>query len=1116
MDFSVSGDHLACLPACIFPNYSVHFWIQSDILIEYNALILQTLELEETIESFSTPYADDIYHQRMTSVFTAPTTGNYTFWVFSDDHSNVYISELQASSSGLTQIIDFNSHCSHLFCSADQRSDVVHLSEGVDYLIQAEHMESGGANYFTLGMIVPGDTPAYNSLREIQDLTITMDYTYEKQKFDIPITSTVTGGFFMIHQENPEGSNWEVSISALATAAEIEAAIYWGGTISVSACTSAESNGICFEVEFQSLVAEERTLLEIRYAPEAVVCSASCGLTPATFYSATRSASGSPSLTGSFAITYADLSTSDIEWGASAETVEARLDANPLFPPGPYYVTKTDSTFSTQTYRIEFAGVPGPVFSTFNVNITGLDGGDSISTTSAAVVEGSYDRLLMPIPGYMLRTLATAPQLRVTSRGHPAECGATSCDFIPTEANTPLVTSVEEFLGPDTLDAPDDARVLVIRGSGFSSAIAGNRITVANELCRMMDVSEERLLCALPSVVTGVNEIVVNVLSKGLARHVGDTAPFIVSGPLTVSSVSPTMGSVGGGTYVTITGGVFPMHAPEQVTVTFNEAAGSGDDATKTATLVSVTSSTIVFKSPPNAELKAEYDNVVLNVAGQQHEFAFGYDEDLTPLVLSVTPDLVSAVEPTLLTIEGEGLGAAAEDVEITLAGDVCVVRSIEADGTKTTCMWYPMDNTQLINCDVQCERLIDGVPRTTHDLQYNVMDKGLTVGVPGALSVRVALEINSVVPDHGSLLGGTRVTIRGAGFGTGEFFPNTVSVGTDYPASVCDISVATLTYVECITRPVALYDQELFQEVELTIRNVPTECKYIPYEDSFYGLQLETPTAAAPETLPDLGSLGTVPSPPPYPSPPPLYPPMYKTLTFYGVGEVDIAFAREGPTENWNRFYGLAKDDAGQQVEHAFPGIDPFASRRRGLLSVSPDAADMFYGLLSASLDAPDSPNASNAPATPGAQSAPDASESYAYYGLYGLGIEENVEVEGEEAESVNPPPSPPPYPPPSPPLSPPTPDFPPPPPPYVPPAGDCRFRYSVDYTPLVSSVSPTVTTASSPITISGSNWGTEDPAGLTVHLMLRSGANDVPLSLDATAVSEPPPPPSPFALHF
>eukprot|EP00193_Tetraselmis_chui_P006079 CAMPEP_0177755180 /NCGR_PEP_ID=MMETSP0491_2-20121128/2425_1 /TAXON_ID=63592 /ORGANISM="Tetraselmis chuii, Strain PLY429" /LENGTH=1350 /DNA_ID=CAMNT_0019270653 /DNA_START=165 /DNA_END=4213 /DNA_ORIENTATION=- len=979
------------LPQMFTGNRGVHREV-----FEGSSLDYQTLEFEEVLDSFDTWQRDGRYHQRLTSVFTAPTTGNYTFLVSSDDYSNMYISELQDSVNGLTQVLDLNSHCAQLFCSASQQSDKILLTAGVDYLIQVTHQEFGGQNYLHLGMVVPSDAPAYNSLREIQDVTISLSYTYEKQRFDIPITEPVTDGFYQIFQRytTTGGSSFgQVSVPALSNASVVQEAMFWLGDKEVTSCTSSTAEGICFEVEYQTLVSSPRELIEIRFAQEAIVCgSLSCGLTPATTYVANRTADGSPPVSGTWAITYGDLSTGPIGWGASADTVRTNLAANPLFPPGPYHVERIANDFDTQTYRIEFVGVAGPIFSTLNVNTTELDGGDTITATTSVVIEGSFDRLLMPIPGYMLRTMATSPQLRVTSAGHPARCALnTTCDFMPSEADTPVVTSVEEFLGPDTIAEPEAARVLVIHGSGFSSAINGNNVTVANELCRIMDVQEDRITCALTQVVTGVNKVVVNVLAKGLARHEGSNAPFIVSGPLTIDSVSPTSGSVGGGAYITITGGVFPTHAPELVTVTFEEAAGSSDAALADpipAAIVSVTSDTVVVKAPPNSELKAEFDNVVLGVAGQVYEFAFGYDESLTPLVTSVYPNLVSAVEPTLITIEGQGLGSSAADVEISLAGDVCIVRSIEADGSKTTCMWYPMDNTQLINCDVECERLIDGVPRTTHDLQYNVLDKGLTVGIPGALEIRVALEINSVVPEHGSLFGGTSVTIRGAGFGTGAFFPNTVSVGTDYPASVCDITFANLTYVECVTRPVAMNDEEEFQDVELTIRNVPTECKFIPYDDGiFYGMEVEAPVPGpAPGVLPDLGTLGTAQPPPPYPPAPPLYPPVYDTLFFYGVGEVQVAFARQAPTENWD---GLA-DDAGQQddVEHAFPGVDPFETRRRrGLLSMAPDAAhwSVMYGL--------------------------DVE-------FYGLG-EESIEVAEHEVEhddetAVGFPPSPPPSPPP------------------------------------------------------------------------------------------------------
>lgn len=524
------------------------------------------------IDSFDSPHhVDNYYHQRMRSVFTAPVSGNYSFWLASDDHGNVYISELQASGGSSTQLVDFNSNCADFFCSDSQRSAPVELVAGESYLIEATAQETAGLDYLHLGIVVPADASSYNSLREVQEISIEANITYEVQRLDIPLAAPATSGFYQLYHTFTDAEGLaqaeQVSVAPTATAAEVEALLTWVGSIAVSTCTSSTANGICFDVEFRSLAAEQRDLLEVRYAPEAVSCDGSCGLDPGAFYPATRQAVGSPPLGGEFTLTYGGATSTPLAWGASTSAVTEALEGLTGLPDGPYAVSRTANTVDTLTYTVEFVGVQGPVSGSLGVDVSSLTGGDAIAGTALVLMAGSYDRLLAPIPGWMLRTRETSPQLRVTSAGHAASCDLAGgdCPFLPTEALTPTVTSVTEYLGPASEAVPEDTRVLVIAGSGFSTAIDGNRVTVANELCLMMSAAEDSIVCSLPQVVTGAYEVVVTVLDKGLARHVGDAAPFIVVGELSVSSVSPTTGSVGGGTLVTITGGVFPAHEPEKV-----------------------------------------------------------------------------------------------------------------------------------------------------------------------------------------------------------------------------------------------------------------------------------------------------------------------------------------------------------------------------------------------------------------------------------------------------------------------------------------------------------------------------------------------------------------------
>ena len=1149
---------------------------------------LQTLlltDMKTSLDSLDGDYnRGSYYHQKMRTVFTAPATGAYKFFLSSDDHADVYVSEPEVdTASSTTKVIDFDGHCGDLFpraalnsyygCYSSSISSEISMVSGKDYVIELHHREWSGSDYAALGILVPNSDPSYNSMAEIELLDISATVSYEKQKVDIPLTSQVTAGTYNLY--------WTYDVNGFATFSEerinplnhttayLAEQMSFMGDIEVTLCTSSTTNGLCFEVEMKTLMSDQRSLLEVRYAAEMLTCTSTCGLAYNTKLYATRLQEGDPPVTGTFAISYGPLITGNIAWGASESTVRDALEAVDGFPGSRFFVKRTAFGPSQLTYDVEMIDFKGPMPFPLQISVDGLSGPASIVGNTTVLQTGSYDKLLTPIPSYMLSTVETKPQVRVTSNGHLSSCNATdaatgligSCPFVPSESLTPVITSVEEYLGPASSSDPATARVLVISGTGFSTDLNGNLITVAGEICAAMSAETTSVTCALTTVVTGTNNIVMTVLDKGLARHEGNLAPYFVVGPLTVTSVTPTIGSVGGGTFVTITGGVFPVRDPSLVVITFEEALNSGETGSIVVpALESISETAIVFKSPANSELKAEYDNVKVEIAGFSHEFAFGYDANLSPLITSVTPQLVSAVEPTLLTITGQDLGTSASQVEITLGGDPCVVRTIS--DTVTTCMWYPMDNTQLINCDVQCERLIDGVPRTNHDIVYNYKSKGIAVGVPGALSVRVALEINSVVPDHGSLFGGTMVTIRGAGFGTGDNFPTTVSVGTDYPASLCDVIFINLTYIECSTRQVAQNDQGMYQDVEATIRNVPTECNYIPYvapaaifygldatdgvsgetgsaletqdATAFYGLvsgEVSEPASPPPPGVFSLGTLSDVPPPPPYPPSPPQYPSEFNTVTYYGIGDVVVEFPRSGPKGNYpfdstaenpfpgvNYFFPPPPEGTGSPPPPPPPSPPPpLAGGRRRLLSsegiygLSLENTGSTVGALSSSegmygLNSDGLSQLSNAPSPDDAASANIGSVSNPagsqteddFYGIYGvwwyeqqaLLAAQETESNVEEASPAVP----------SPPLSsppPPPPTFPPP-PPFVPTAGSCRFLYSVDYTPIVNSASPSPVTSSDNLVISGSNFASSlDPSSVTVHFVPHSSLLTPPTTL-------------------
>ena len=101
----------------------------------------------------------DKYGQRIRGYVTAPTTGNYTFWIAADDHAELWLSTSEdpskkvkvAQVQGWTAPLQWNKYGS-------QRSVSIRLEAGKRYYIEALHKEVGGPDNLAVGWRLPSGT----------------------------------------------------------------------------------------------------------------------------------------------------------------------------------------------------------------------------------------------------------------------------------------------------------------------------------------------------------------------------------------------------------------------------------------------------------------------------------------------------------------------------------------------------------------------------------------------------------------------------------------------------------------------------------------------------------------------------------------------------------------------------------------------------------------------------------------------------------------------------------------------------------------------------------------------------------------------------------------------
>ena len=90
----------------------------------------------------------------MTGLFRAPRTGDYQFYLVSDDHSKVWLST-DATAANKAEIINFTSYSSyrgHMLFYDSNKSDMVTLQAGNFYYFEIQHAQGGGADHFSIGV----------------------------------------------------------------------------------------------------------------------------------------------------------------------------------------------------------------------------------------------------------------------------------------------------------------------------------------------------------------------------------------------------------------------------------------------------------------------------------------------------------------------------------------------------------------------------------------------------------------------------------------------------------------------------------------------------------------------------------------------------------------------------------------------------------------------------------------------------------------------------------------------------------------------------------------------------------------------------------------------------
>jgi hypothetical protein len=121
---------------------------------------LQLLESVDWEDDSEWRGLDDDYAQRIEGYFTAPETGEYTFFVSGDDSVRLSLNLDGEAVDGATIIAELTSATDFREWDkfASQRSQSLTLEAGERYYLELLHKESGGDDHFSVGWLRPGQS----------------------------------------------------------------------------------------------------------------------------------------------------------------------------------------------------------------------------------------------------------------------------------------------------------------------------------------------------------------------------------------------------------------------------------------------------------------------------------------------------------------------------------------------------------------------------------------------------------------------------------------------------------------------------------------------------------------------------------------------------------------------------------------------------------------------------------------------------------------------------------------------------------------------------------------------------------------------------------------------
>lgn len=352
--------------------------------------------------------------------------------------------------------------------------------------------------------------------------------------------------------------------------------------------------------------------------------------------------------------------------------------------------------------------------------------------------------------GSLSRLQGYAWPLNVFINNEAARCNLSRCLFNYDEAVTPVVYDI---IDRRITKSEED---IIVTGSLFGTDASNISVAVGPTVCNVSSVNDTRILCTVHGAPAGNHKLHVYKFTIGNAWfNTSDMVHCVAS----VTSVSPSRGSIHGGTEITIAGvGFDPTFGRVSVTVDGRQC-----------TVISVTYTRVVCSTPVGAGSK---NVVVVSNAMTFPSVVFTYDSTITPTVASLSS--VKGHSGDIITLSGSNLAqdAVTKRRRRSVAGSVVTVMFGNA----------PCNITFSSNTSIQCQ--VPPHPARSVPVKVNVDGKGQS---NGNVMFEFELVLSRISPQESGFGGGRNITLFGYGFSANDTIRICNETCRMYPTSVQD-----------------------------------------------------------------------------------------------------------------------------------------------------------------------------------------------------------------------------------------------------------------------------------------------------------------------------------------